>query len=166
MGNIHMPSNSGRGGPETGTFIKCVNGIEPQIPKLWCWDIDRICREVHRTARVDILSRNVGWFVTDYLSENGRHGQTIGELFINGNVQFIGLSQIWGSGVLYIFNIRAHVETKGWCSSVVTSSNDNPGYVTDIGSWGGRYAHSTVSWNGNWYLSVNASSADLPQSPC
>ena len=60
MGNIHRPSNSGRGGPDTGTFIKCVNGIEPQIPKLWCWDIDRICREVHRTARVDILSRNVG----------------------------------------------------------------------------------------------------------
>ena len=165
MGNICRLSNSGSEGPETGIFIQYVNGREPQIHKFWCCDICRIFREVHSIARMDIPDGTNGEFVTDYLSENGRHDQIIGELFTNGNVQFIGLSKIWGSGVLYIFNIRAHVETKGWCISVVTSYNGNPGYGTDIGSWGGKYAHSTVSWNGNWDLSVNASSDNSPQSP-
>ena len=71
MGDIHRNSNCGSGGPETGAFIQCVNGIEIQIHELLCWDIDGICREVHPTARVDILEGTVREFVTEYLSENG-----------------------------------------------------------------------------------------------
>ena len=56
-----------------------------------------ICREVYPTERVEIPDGTVGEFFTEYLSENGRRNQIIGELYINGSVQFIGLSKIWGS---------------------------------------------------------------------
>ena len=113
MGYIHSTSKFGSGGSDNGAFIQCVNGIEPQIHELWCWDIDRICREVHPTACVEITSVTVGEFVTEYIRENGRRNQIIGELLINGNAQFIGISEIWGSGFPYIPNILAHVEATG-----------------------------------------------------
>ena len=46
---------------------------------------------------------------------------------INGSVHFIGISDIWGSGLLYIDNLWAHVEATWWGSSGVTISNGNTG---------------------------------------
>ena len=86
MRDILRPSNSGNRGPDTGTFIQCVNGREPQIHELWCWDIDRICRKVHPAARVEIPAGTVREFVTDYLSENEKRNYIIGEFPINGSV--------------------------------------------------------------------------------
>ena len=166
MGNTRRPSNYGSRGPETGAFIQCANGLEPQIHELWCCSIDGICREVHLTARVDIPAGTVRYFVTEYLSENRWRNQIISKLLINGSVQFFGLSQIWGSGLPYIFNIWAHVEATGWGSS----SNGNPGSgtpgsITVTVRWGGRFAHSTFNWILNWDGSVNASPVDFPRSP-
>ena len=107
MGGIRRPSSSVSGGQETGGFIQCVNGIDPQIHKLWCWYIDWVCCEVHLAARVDILD------VIDCFSENGHLNQIIGELLINGSVQFIGISQIWGRVLLYIINLWDPVEAIG-----------------------------------------------------
>ena len=93
-------------------------------------------------------------------------GETIiGELSINCSVQFIILSQIWGSGFQYTVNIWARNEATGLGGSVVTSSNGNPGSGTVIGSWGGRFHHSTVNWSGKWDVSVNASPDYSPRSP-
>ena len=149
MKNILRPYNSGGGGPDTSTFINCVNGRNTQIHKLWCWDIDGICREVHPKERVEILSGTVGEFVTEYIRENGLHNHIIRELPINGIVQFIGLYQIWGSGLPYIVNLQDCVESTGWVSSVVTSSNGNPGSDTVNVICGVRFAHSTVNLSGN-----------------
>ena len=166
VGDIRRPSNSCNGGPETSAFIQCVNGKDPQIHKLWCWDIDGIFCEVHPTAHVDIPSIPVGEFFTYYLSESGRHNHIIGEMSINGSVQLIALSQIWGSGFLFIVNLQSHVEATGWG----ISSNGNPGSGTPgsssvTGIWSGRFAHSTVNWIRNWDGSVNTSSDDFLQSP-
>ena len=121
MGDIHSTSASGSRGTVPGAFIQCVNGRETQIYKLWCWDVDGICRKVHPTASVDIPAGTLGEFVTNSLSRNGWHNQAIGELLNNGRVQFIGLFEIWGSGLLYRSNLLGHVEATGWDSS----SNDS-----------------------------------------
>ena len=85
---------------------------------------------------------------------------------INGSVQFIGLSQIWGSSLPYIINIRAHVEATGWASiSNGNPGSGTPGSSTVTGSWDGIFVHSTVNWSVNWYGSANASSTDSPQIP-
>ena len=94
MGNIHRPSNYGGRGPETGAFIQCINGLDPQIHKLLCWDINRICLEVHPTACVMIPTGINREFVTEYLSENGWRYQIIGEFSINRSVQFIEISEV------------------------------------------------------------------------
>ena len=62
MCDICRFSNSGGGGTGIGYFIQCVNGRDPQNHEYWFWDIDRIFREVHPTAHVDILAGTVGEF--------------------------------------------------------------------------------------------------------
>ena len=65
MSNIHKPSNYVIGGPDTGNFIQCINGWDPQIHELWFWNINGICCEVHLTACVEIPSGTAIKFVTD-----------------------------------------------------------------------------------------------------
>ena len=82
---------------------------------------------VHTKERIEILSGTVGEFVTEYLSENGRHNQIIGELFINKSIQFIGLYKIWGSGLLFITNPRALFISSRWGSTGADNFNENTG---------------------------------------
>ena len=105
MGDIRMPSNFGSRGPNTGALIQCVIGRYTQIHELWCWDINVILREVHPKSSVEILDGTIGEFVIKYPSENGWSNQIIGKISINGSVQFIGISQIWGNRLPYIFNL-------------------------------------------------------------
>ena len=166
MGDIRRTSNYGSGGPETDTFIKYVNGREPQIHEFWCWDIDRICREFYLKVRVEILDGTFGDFVTEYLSGNWQKNHIIGELSINGSVQFIGLSQIWGSGFLYIVNLQAHFEATGWGSSFNGNpGSGTPGSGTITGSWGGGFSHYTVYLGVNWDRYINASPTGSPRIP-
>ena len=88
------------------------------------------------------------------------------EFFINGIVQFIGLSQIWGSGFPYFVHIWDHIESTGWGSrSNINTGSGTAGSKTVAGIWGGRFTHSTINWSGNWYRSINASSDYSPRSP-
>ena len=114
MCDIRRPSNSGSGDPDTGTFIQSVNGREHQIHELCYWDIKVIWHKFHPEARVDIPVVTVGEFATEHLSENKRHNQITGEFLINGSVQFIGLSDIWGCRIPYIPNLLNHIEDTGW----------------------------------------------------
>ena len=91
---------------------------------------------MHLYARIEIPDVTVGEFFTDYISENGRRNQIVGEISINGSVQFIEIYKIWGSRFLYIANPWDHVETIWWGSSGVTSSNGNPGSTTVTRRWG------------------------------
>ena len=54
MGDIRQHSDSGSRALDTGAFIQCVNDRDPMIHELWCHRIDRLCREVHLSARIDI----------------------------------------------------------------------------------------------------------------
>ena len=130
MGDVQKTYNSGGGATDTNVFFKSVNGREPMINEFWCHGIDRLYHKVHHTARIDILSGTIIEFVTEYLSATGG---TIGSLenFFNGSVQFIGHSEIRGSGFPYITNPRAPEATRGWGSTFSTNftgSNDSKGW--------------------------------------
>ena len=117
MGTICRPSDYGSGFTDTTAFIQCINGREPHINKLWCLGLNGVFCKVHTFVRVEIPSGTVGEFVTDYLAENGRLVEIIGEISVNGNVQFLGLSdQVWVSGLPYISNLLDQFEAKGWVS--------------------------------------------------
>ena len=120
---------------------------------------------MHLYAHIDIPAGNVGEFVTEYFSENGQHNRIIGELSINGSVQFIGISDIWGSVLPFIPNPRAPDISSGWGSNVSSSSNGNTGSSNINGSWGGSFSNPTFNLSGNWSVSIDASPADLSRSP-
>ena len=84
------------------------------IHELWCHRIDGIYPKVHPTARIDIPSGTIEEFITKYLSDNRCRNWIIGEISINGSIQFIRLPEIWVSGLPFIENPRAPEATRGW----------------------------------------------------
>ena len=151
IGTIYRPSDSGSRSTEATDFIQCINGREPKIHELWCLNLDGICREFHPTEHIEDTSGTVREFVTNYLAENGRQIPIIGQLSVNYRVQLLGLSdQAWVSGLPFIANILAHVESTGWeCSK---NSNQN---------WRGRFNNTSNITNVAWC----ACPAYLPRSP-
>ena len=107
IGDFRQPPDSGNRAPYPSTFIQCVDSTEPMIHGLWFHGINGLCREVHSTVRIEIPSGTIKKFIAEYLSANGWHNRIIGEISINNSVQFFGLSEIWGSELLYVANSRA-----------------------------------------------------------
>ena len=107
MGEIRRHYDSGSEAPDLGAIIQCVNARETMIKELLCHGIDRLCCMVYPTAHIEIHDGNIGGFVTKHLSANGWRNRTVGELSINGSVQFIGLCEMWGSRLPYIVDYRA-----------------------------------------------------------
>ena len=68
--SIGRPSDSGSGYTEGPGFIRCVDGRETHIHEVWDFGEDRVMREVHPTAKVDVGAEVVGEFVNDYLTES------------------------------------------------------------------------------------------------
>ena len=129
MGTIHRPFDSGSAGTESNAFIQCVDDREPQIHEFWCLCLDEIIREVHPTSRVEVTFGSVGEFVKNYLSENGRRINIIRKISSNNSVQTLGVpDQVRGSGLLFIINLLARVESTGWGSG---------NYFNKY--WGGRF---------------------------
>ena len=60
MGTIRRTLDSCNGDTDTTVLTQCVDGRYPQINELWCLGLNGIFREVHFTARVDILAGTVG----------------------------------------------------------------------------------------------------------
>ena len=134
MGTIRRPSDSGSGGTEGTDFIKYIKYQETQINLLWCLGLGRIFWKFHPTARVEVPTGTAVEFVTDYLAGNGRRINIIRQLYVNDSVQFLGLSdQAWGSGLLFITNLLAHVESTGWGS-----------YNNSNQSWVGRFNNANI----------------------
>ena len=99
MGTIWRPLDYGIWGTETTSCIQFINSWDPQINEFWCQDLYRICHEVNPTAYVEIPDGTFREFVTKYLAENGRWIQIIGELYVNGSVQFFIFWPILGKRV-------------------------------------------------------------------
>ena len=115
---------------------------------------------MHPTACIEIPAGTVGEFVTEYFSENGRRNRIIGELSINGSVQFIRLSKIWGSILTFIPNPRDPDISSRWGSTGPANSNENTGSNIVARMWGGSFSNSNMSQSGNWSVSINSSPAD------
>ena len=93
--------------------------------------------------------------MTNYLAENGRLIDIIGQLSVNDSVQFLGLSdQSWGSGLLFIANLLAQVKYTGWGSA--NNYNQNHGV---------RFNNANSIENVAWGASIYSCPAYLPQSP-
>ena len=153
MESIRRHSNPSSCSTKDTAFVQCVDGREPQIHELWSLDLYRIIRKVHPTARVEVISGNVRKFVTNYLAENGRIIQTIGQLSINDSVQFWGvLVQSWVRGFPFLSNLKAPAEDTVWVSG---HSNKN---------WGGRKLEANSITNDAWGASVDPRPDYLPRS--
>ena len=59
--------------------------------EIWCLSSDRITREVHPTAQLDVSAGVIGQFLSDYLAENGRRIPILGQISINGSVEYLGI---------------------------------------------------------------------------
>ena len=90
--SISRPSDSGSRGTKDVEFIRCGDGQEPQIHKMWCLGSDNITRKIHPTAQVEVGAGTVGRFTTNYLAKNGRIIPIIRKLSINGCVQILVIS--------------------------------------------------------------------------
>ena len=99
MGSIRRPSNTDIRVTKDTAFIQCVDGKDPHIHEVWILGLDEIICEVHPTVQVEVPAVTVREFVTNYLAENGRRIQIIGQLSINNSVQFWGVpAQAWVCG--------------------------------------------------------------------
>ena len=115
MGSIRRPSNSGSIGTKGIEFIRCVDGHEPQIHKIWCLGYDGVTLEVHLTAQIEVCAGTVGQFMTNYLAENGCRTPVIGQFSITGSVKLLGIPfSAWGHVLLFIENLQAPTATYGW----------------------------------------------------
>ena len=115
MGSISGPSYPGSGGTEDAKFIRCIEGWEPQIHKLWCLCLENITREVHAIAQVEVGAGPVREFTTNYPAENRRRIPTIGQLSINGSVQFWGIPDfVRGIGLSFIPNMQVPTDLTVW----------------------------------------------------
>ena len=155
MGSIYRNLNHCSSSNEDTPLIECVDSWELQIHELWCLVLDNSNHKVYPTAQVEVISGTVGEFVTDYLSENGRIIQIIGQLFINNRVQFWGVpNQSGGSRLPFICNLQALVDATGWGSA----NNSNQ-------KWGGSMSDANIITNFSWGDSVDPFQSYLLWSP-
>ena len=83
--------------------------------EIWCLSSDRITREVHPTAQLDVSAGVIGQFLSDYLAENGRRIPILGQICINGSVELLGIPNFHRtSDPMYTENLLAPHDTTGW----------------------------------------------------
>ena len=90
--SICLPSASDSGGAELPKFIRCVDGRELQIHKVWAFGSDDITHEVHPTAQVDVSAGVVGEFSSNYLTRSGRMIPILRKISIIGSVEYLGIT--------------------------------------------------------------------------
>ena len=72
MGSIRWTSDPVSSSTKDTEFIRCVDGWEPQIHKLWSLGLDNIIHKVHPAVQVEVGTGPMGEFMTNHLAENGR----------------------------------------------------------------------------------------------
>ena len=88
---IRQPSISSPRADVRLEFICCVGGLQPQISKLWSFAKDRITREVHPFARIDVGDFSRYCFQTNYTTEMWRRVAIYIQKSINGSVEWLGV---------------------------------------------------------------------------
>ena len=74
--------------------------------EFWCLRSDGITREVQPTAQVDVGAGVVGHFLPNYLTENGCRIPIIGQISINGSVEYLGIPEFHRTGVtMWVYNL-------------------------------------------------------------
>ena len=71
VGAICPPSKSGSGDNNGLEFVRCVDGLHPEIHEVWNFGEDQITPEVHPFAHVDIGAFIGDGFSTNYITKNG-----------------------------------------------------------------------------------------------
>ena len=59
---------------------------------------DGITREVHHKVQVYVRDGVVGQFSSDHLTKDGRRTPNIGQIFINGTVEYLGIPDFYRTG--------------------------------------------------------------------
>ena len=76
------------------------------------------------TAQIEVAAGTVGQFTINYITENGRRIPIIGQLYMKGSVQLLGIPDFFrSSGFLFIENLQAPTVPFGWGDS--NNSNQN-----------------------------------------
>ena len=91
VGAIRQPSKSGIVDDDVFEFIRCVGGLLPKIHEFWTFGEDVITPEVRPFACVDVSAFVRDYFVTNYLTENGRRVPMFGRKLINGSFERMGV---------------------------------------------------------------------------
>ena len=138
-----ISSDSGdEDGPD---FIRCVDGLHPQIHEVWTFGEDGVTREVHPTAQVDVGTEYFGEFVTDYVTPSWRRFPMFGRNSINESVEWLGITDFlrtdgppWTADILAL--------RPSWGDQ---GSSTNP-------NWGSQYGGSSDSVSVRWNLPVRA----------
>ena len=81
----------GSGADDILEFICCVGWRQPQIQKLWSSAEDRITREVHPFAQIDVSNFSGDCYHTAYATEIGRRVFIYGRKSINGSVEWLDI---------------------------------------------------------------------------
>ena len=106
VGVIRQTSRSGSGADDGLEFIRCVDGRQPQIHKLWSFAEDGITREVHPFLQIDVGDFSGNCFQTDYTTEIGCTVAIYGWKSINESVECLNVpAPFYGTGVAWIENI-------------------------------------------------------------
>ena len=69
MGSIYLLSDYCSRDTKNVDFIWCVNGWDPQLPKVWCLSSNNVTCELHLLARVDFDAGTVRHFTIKDLSK-------------------------------------------------------------------------------------------------
>ena len=84
-----------------------MDGREPQIHEVWDFGSDGITREVHPTEQLDVGAGVVGELLSDDLTESRRRVPILGQISINGSVEYLGIpvfhttgGTFWGANLL------------------------------------------------------------------
>ena len=66
--------------------------------EVWCFGSNSSTREFHPAAQVYVGAGAVGQFLSNYLTENGRIIPILGQIFINGSVEYMRIPDFHRAG--------------------------------------------------------------------
>ena len=65
------PPESGCGNADRSKFIRCIEGRDPKVHRVWIWGDDVITTKVYPTAQDDVNPWITRDFATNYFTETG-----------------------------------------------------------------------------------------------
>ena len=114
----HQALCSGNRGKDGISFVRCVDGQEPQIHKLWSFAEDGINRKIHPFARVDVGNFSEDCFQTLYMTEEARRVNIFGQISINMRMEWLSTpvpsSYMFASSLFILLSCCIYEESFGF----------------------------------------------------